>query len=97
MCISRVNMDLLFGIHRLVKRITDRSSRCLRQEFPQLKRALPTLWTNSSCVSTSGGASLSVIKQSIEQQNHVSQDISLPDLSDKKARDDPHPLATTAV
>src|SRR5437879_5989452 len=97
MCISRVNMDLQFGIHRLVKRIKDRSSRCLRQEFPELKRTLPTLWTNSYCVRVTGASSFSVIKQSIEQQNHVSQDLSLPDLSDKKARDDPHPLATTAV
>jgi len=60
-----------FGIHRLVRLIKGRSSRLLRQEFPVLKRKLPTLWTNSYFVSTVGGAPLSVIKQYIENQKHV--------------------------
>ena len=47
-----VNVAPQFGIHRLVKLIKGRSSRCLRQEFPELKRTLPTLWTNSYFVST---------------------------------------------
>jgi putative transposase len=66
-----VNVDPQFGIHRLIKLIKGRSSRCLRQEFPELKRKLPTLWTNSYCVSTTGGAPLSIIKQYIEHQKHV--------------------------
>jgi putative transposase len=66
-----VNVDPQFGIHRLMKLIKGRSSRCLRQEFPELKRKLPTLWTNSYFVSTTGGAPLSIIKQYIEQQKHV--------------------------
>lgn len=66
-----VNVDPQFGIHRLVKLIKGRSSRFLRQEFPELKRKLPTLWTNSYFVSTTGGAPLSIIKQYIEQQKHV--------------------------
>ena len=41
------------------------------QKFPELKRKLPTLWTNSYFVSTVGGAPLSVIKQYIENQKHV--------------------------
>jgi REP-associated tyrosine transposase len=36
-----------------------------------LKRKLPSLWTNSYFVSTTGGAPLSSIKQYIEQQKHV--------------------------
>ncbi len=55
----------------LMKLVKGRSSRLLRQEFPVLKRELPTLWTTSSFVSTTGGAPLSVIKESIEQQKHV--------------------------
>lgn len=47
------------------------SSRELRQNFPFLKRRLPTLWTNSYFVSTVGGAPLAIIKQYIEQQKHV--------------------------
>jgi REP-associated tyrosine transposase len=66
-----VSVDPQFGIHRLMKLVKGRSSRLLRQEFPVLKRKLPTLWTNSYFVSTTGGAPLCVIKEYIEQQKHV--------------------------
>jgi putative transposase len=62
-----VSVDPQFGIHRLVKLIKGRSSRLLHQEFPVLKRKLPTLWTNSYFVGTTGGVPLS----NIEQQKHV--------------------------
>jgi putative transposase len=65
-----VECDPQFGIHRLVRLLKGRSSRVLRQEFPELKRKLPTLWTNSYFVSTVGGAPLSAIKQYIENQKH---------------------------
>ncbi|HEY6407779.1 MAG TPA: transposase [Ktedonobacteraceae bacterium] len=39
-----------------------------RQEFPVLKRRLPTLWTNSYFVSPTGGAPLELVKQYIEEQ-----------------------------
>jgi putative transposase len=67
----RVECDPQFGIHRLVRLLKGRSSRLLRQEFPVLKRKLPTLWTNSYFVSTIGGAPLSVIQHYIENQKHV--------------------------
>jgi putative transposase len=66
-----VGVDPQFGIHRLMKLIKGRSSRLLRQEFPALKRKLPSLWTNSYFVGTAGGVPLSLIKQYIEQQKHV--------------------------
>jgi putative transposase len=66
-----VACDPQFGIHRLARLIKGRSSRLLRQEFPVLKRKLPTLWTNSYFVSTIGRAPLSVIKHYIENQKHV--------------------------
>ena len=66
-----VECDPQFGIHRLVRLLKGRSSRILRQEFPELKKKLPTLWTHSYFVSTVGGASLSVIKHYIENQKHV--------------------------
>jgi putative transposase len=66
-----VGCDPQFGIHRLVRLLKGRSSRLLRQEFPVLKRKLPTLWTNSYFVSTVGGAPLTLIKQYIENQKHV--------------------------
>jgi len=66
-----VECDPQFGIHRLVRLLKGCSSRFLRQEFPALKRRLPTLWTSSYFVSTVGGAPLSVIKHYIENQKHV--------------------------
>lgn len=63
-----LEVDPQFGIHRAVKTIKGRTSRVLRQEFPQLKTKLPTLWTNSYFVSTVGGAPLEIIKKYIEGQ-----------------------------
>lgn len=63
-----IEVDPQFGIHRLIKQMKGRSSKVLREEFPQLRSRLPTLWTNSYFVSTVGGAPLAVIKQYIEQQ-----------------------------
>jgi putative transposase len=66
-----LSVDPQLGIHRLMKLIKGRSSRLLRQEFAVLKRKLPSLWTNSYCVGTTGDAPLSLIKQYLEQQKHV--------------------------
>ena len=66
-----VEVDPQFGIHRLIRLMKGRSSHHLRQEFPWLKKRLPTLWTNSYFVSTVGGAPLAVIKQYIEDQKRV--------------------------
>lgn len=65
-----VECDPQYGIHRLVKQIKGRSSRLLREEFPSLKRRLPTLWTNSYFVATVGGAPLEIIKQYVENQRN---------------------------
>lgn len=63
-----VSVDPQFGIHRLVRLLKGRSSRLLRQEFPKLRSRLPTLWTNSYFVSTTGGAPLVLVKKYIEEQ-----------------------------
>ena len=63
-----IEVDPQYGIHRTVKKIKGHSSRVLREEFPQLKSKIPTLWSNSYFVSTVGGAPLDVIKQYIESQ-----------------------------
>jgi putative transposase len=55
-------VDPQYGIHRLVKQIKGRSSRLLRQEFPHLRRRLPTLWTNSYFVATVGGSTQEAAK-----------------------------------
>lgn len=66
-----VSIDPQFGIHRLVRLLKRRSSRLLRQEFPSLRRRIPTLWTNSYFVATVGGAPLPIIKQYVSNQRHV--------------------------
>ena len=63
-----VSVDPQFGVHKAIKRFKGVSSRYLRKEFPQLKKRLPTLWTNSYFVATCGGAPLAKIKEYIENQ-----------------------------
>ena len=65
-----VGCDPQLGIHRLVKHIKGTSSRYLRQEFPQLKRKLPSLWTNSYLVATVGGVTLETLKRYVEGQKN---------------------------
>ncbi|HEY9610987.1 IS200/IS605 family transposase [Allocoleopsis sp.] len=66
-----IEVDPQFGIHKAVKRFKGATSRYLRLEFPHLKSRLPTLWTNSSFVSTVGGAPLEVVKQYIQGQKEA--------------------------
>ena len=66
-----LEVDPQLGIHKAVKRIKGRTSHDLREEFPWLKRRIPSLWTNSYFVSTVGGAPLSIVKQYIENQKKV--------------------------
>ena len=66
-----IERDPQYGIHRLVKQVKGRSSRLLHEEFPSLKRRLPTLWTNSYFVATVGGAPLETVKQHAANQPSV--------------------------
>ena len=66
-----VQVDPQFGIHKLIKRLKGTTSRMLRQEFPHLRSRLPTLWTHSYFVATTGGAPLDVIKRYIEAQKNA--------------------------
>lgn len=65
-----VSVDPQYGIHRLVKQIKGRSSKLLRDEYPSLKRRIPTLWTNSYFVATTGGAPLEAIKKYVANQRN---------------------------
>jgi putative transposase len=60
-----VEVDPQFGIRSPIKRMKGRSSRLMRQEFPNLKSRLPTLWTNSYFISRPGGAPPAMVKQYI--------------------------------
>ena len=66
-----VEVDPQLGIHKAVKRIKGRSSHDLREEFPWLRRRLPSLWTNSYFVSTVGGAPPAAARRYIEDQKGV--------------------------
>lgn len=48
-----------------IKRYT---SHVLREEFPELRRKLPTLWTHSKFISSVGVVTLEVVKKYIEEQ-----------------------------
>jgi putative transposase len=58
------------AIGTIIGRLKGYTSKNLRAEFPELKRRLPTLWTNSYFVSTVGGVTLNVLKQYIENQKN---------------------------
>jgi putative transposase len=60
--------DPQFGIHRLVKLLKGYSSHALREEFPALKRRLPSLWTNRYFVAAVGGVTLDALKRYVEDQ-----------------------------
>ena len=57
-----------FGVEHVVKLLKGKSSRILRDEFPEQKRKLPTLWTRAAFISSVGAVSLSVVQQYIENQ-----------------------------
>jgi len=67
-----VSVDPQFGIARVVRSMKGRSSRILREEFPEefpdLRRRMRTLWTNSCYIGTVGGASLETVRAYVENQ-----------------------------
>jgi putative transposase len=65
-----LEVDPAYGITRVIGQIKGRTSRLLRQEFPVL-RSLPSLWTNSTFISTVGGAPLEILKRYIQEQKNV--------------------------
>ena len=59
------------GIFSVVSKIKGYTSRILRQEFPIIKKRIPTLWTHSMFISSVGAVTLEVVKKYIEEQKHV--------------------------
>lgn len=58
-----INVDPQFGVHKAIKNLKGKTSRVLRNEFPELTTKLPTLWTNSYFVASVGSVSLEVVKK----------------------------------
>ncbi|OWP56218.1 MAG: IS200/IS605 family transposase, partial [Thermoplasmatales archaeon B_DKE] len=59
------------GVYYVVNRIKGYSSSVLRNEFPSLKRKLPTLWTHSKFISSVGAVTLEAVRKYIEDQKNV--------------------------
>lgn len=59
------------GIYTIVSKIKGCTSNILRNEFPELKSKLPTLWTQSRFISSVGCVSLEVVKRYIQDQKNV--------------------------
>lgn len=66
-----LDVDLREGINPVVGKIKGFTFHELREEFPWLKKLLPTLWIRSKFISTVGAVTLEVVQQYIEQQNKV--------------------------
>ena len=66
-----LDVDPRAGINVVVGKIKGFTSHELRNEFPWLKKRLPTLWTRSKFISTVGAVTLDVVQQYIESQEGV--------------------------
>lgn len=56
------------SVSLVIGRIKGFCSRVLRDEFPELASRLPSLWTRSKFVSSTGGVTLEVLKRYVEHQ-----------------------------
>ena len=63
-----VEVDPTRSVAEIVNRFKGPTSRYLREEFPQLRRKLPTLWSRSYFAATVGAVSESAIRKYIESQ-----------------------------
>lgn len=61
----------MIGIITVVSKIKGYTSKQLREEFPLLRKRIPTLWTHSRFISTVGAVTLEIVKKYIEEQKHV--------------------------
>lgn len=66
-----LDVDPRAGINVLVGKIKGFTSHELRNQFPLLKKRLPTLWTRSKFISTVGAVTLDVVQLYIENQKGV--------------------------
>ena len=65
-----IEFDPRINLHNVVKRLKGRSSHILREEYPSLKKKLPSLWTRGYFSCTIGHISEETIKQYVESQKN---------------------------
>ena len=63
-----IQANPLLAPNTIVGMLKGYSSKVLRQEFPELRSRLPTLWSRSYFVSTHGHASSETIQRYVEEQ-----------------------------
>lgn len=65
-----IDVDPKIGVYSVISIIKGYTSKQLREEFPELKKKLPTLWTLSKFISSVGSVTLDVVKKYIEEQKN---------------------------
>jgi putative transposase len=66
-----LDVDPRVGINKIVGQIKGYTSHELREEYPWLKKRLPSLWTRSKFISTVGAVTLDVVQKYIAAQKGV--------------------------
>lgn len=66
-----LDVDPRVGIASVVAKIKGYTSHALREQYPWLKKRLPTLWTRSKFISTVGAVTLETVQQYIASQKGV--------------------------
>jgi putative transposase len=59
------------GAEEIVGQIKGYTAHALREEFPWLKKPLPSVWTRSKFISSVGAVTLEVVQRYIETQKGV--------------------------
>ena len=63
-----LDVDPRVGVNNVVAKIKGYTSHELREEYPWLKKRLPTLWTRSKFISTVGAVTLDTVQRYIADQ-----------------------------
>ncbi len=66
-----VSLPPTVAVSLMIGKIKGMTAKILRSEFPHLKSRLPNLWTRSYFVATTGGVTLEVLKEYVENQKGV--------------------------
>ena len=66
-----LDVDPRVGINNVVAKIKGYTSHELREEYPWLKKRLPTLWTRSKFISIVGAVTLDTVQRYIADQRGV--------------------------
>jgi len=66
-----IDVNPKIGIYNVISKIKGFTSHSLREEFPELKSRLPSMWTRSKFISSVGSVSIDIVKKYIEEQKGV--------------------------